>query len=92
MPTVTCLHKVSSGVKESAFLTIKQMLTALLQQAAHVEWDEQLGSKGVPIQVTGQSKGALQDRDQQEPTGRGFAVPALNLRRNSNNESYTHAS
>lgn len=73
--------------KRIPFLTIKQMLTALLQQAADVEWDEELSSKGVPVQVTGQSKGALQDWDQQEPTGRGFPVPALNLRRNSNNES-----
>lgn len=63
------------------------MLTALLEQAAHVEWDEELSSKGVPIEVTGQSKGALQDWDQQETTGGGFAMPTLNLRRNSNNES-----
>lgn len=49
---------------EGVSLTIKQVLTALLEQAAGVEWDEELGSKWIAIQVTGQRKGTLQNRDQ----------------------------
>lgn len=60
------------------------MLTALLQQAAHVEGDEELGSEWVPVEVTGQGKGAFQHWDEQEPTGGGLPVPALNhLKKNS---------
>lgn len=42
-------RKVLQGVKQRTFLTIKQMLTTLLQQAANVEWDEQLSSKWVSV-------------------------------------------
>lgn len=45
-------------------LTVKQVLTALLEQTADVEWDEELGSERIAIQVTGQSKGTFQNRDQ----------------------------
>lgn len=60
-------------------LTIKQVLTALLEQAAGVEWDEELGSKRIAIQVTGQCKGTLQNGDQQKAAGSGFAMPTLDL-------------
>uniref|UniRef100_A0A2D4IWK8 Uncharacterized protein n=1 Tax=Micrurus lemniscatus lemniscatus TaxID=129467 RepID=A0A2D4IWK8_MICLE len=60
------------------------MLTALFQQTAGAERDEKLGSKGVSVQVTGQRKRSLQDGDQQEPTGSGFAMPTLDhLKENS---------
>ena len=60
-------------------LTVKQVLAALLEQAADVEWDEQLGPERVAVQVTGQSKGPLQNRHQQKATGGGLAVPTLDL-------------
>ena len=53
-------------------LTVKQVLAALLEQAADVEWDEQLGPERVAVQVTGQSKGPLQNRHQR---------PSLTLKR-----------
>lgn len=60
-------------------LTVKQVLAALLEQAADVERDEELGPERVAIQVTGQRKGTLQNRHQQKATGRGLAMPTLDL-------------
>lgn len=60
-------------------LTIKQVLAAVLEQTADVERDEELGSKRIAIQVTGQRKGTLQNRDQQKATGGGFPMPTLDL-------------
>lgn len=70
-----CRQNLQRGVS----LTVKQVLTALLQQAADVERDEELGSKWISIQVTGQRKGTLQNRDQQKATGGGFSMPTLDL-------------
>lgn len=55
------------------------MLAALLKQTADVEWDEELGSKRIAVQVTGQCKGTLQNWDQQKATGGGFSMPTLDL-------------
>lgn len=55
------------------------MLAALLEQAADVEWDEELSSKWITIQVTGQRKGTLQNGDQQKAAGSSFSMPALDL-------------
>lgn len=60
-------------------LTVKQVLAAFLEQAADVERDEQLGSKGVAVQVTGQCKRTLQNWDQEEAAGGGLPMPALDL-------------
>ena len=60
-------------------LTVKQVLAALLEQAADVEWDEQLGPERVAVQVTGQSKGPLQNRHQQKATRGSLAMPTLDL-------------
>lgn len=68
-------------------LTIKQVLTALLEQAAGVEWNEELCSKRIAIQVTGQRKGTLQNRDQQKAAGSGFAMPTLDLVESTETES-----
>lgn len=63
-----------------AALTIEQVLAALLEQAAEVERDEELGPQGITIQVTGQSKRTLQNWDQQEATGGSFSMPTLDLK------------
>lgn len=61
------LEKWSDSVRQTlqrgAALTIEQVLAALLEQAAEVERDEELGSQGVAVQVTGQCKRTLQNRD-----------------------------
>lgn len=44
-----------------------------------VERDEELGSERVSVQVGGESKRDLQDRDQQEAAGGGLPVPTLDL-------------
>lgn len=67
------------GTPRGVALTIKQVLAAFLEQTADVERDEELGSKRIAIQVTGQRKGTLQNRDQQEATGGGFSMPTLDL-------------
>ena len=69
-------------------LTVKQVLAALLEQAADVEWDEQLGSERVAVQVTGQSKGPLQNRHQQKATGGGLAMPTLDLVGSTETQSF----
>lgn len=70
-------------------LTIKQVFTAFLEQTADVERDEELGSKRVAIQVTGQRKGTLQNRDQQKATGGGFSMPTLDLVESTKTNSVT---
>lgn len=72
---------------KGSVLTIKQVLTALLEQAAGVEWNEELCSKRIAIQVTGQRKGTLQNRDQQKAAGSGFAMPTLDLVESTETES-----
>lgn len=61
------LEKWSDSVRQTlqrgAALTIEQVLAALLEQAAEVERDEELGPQGVAVQVTGQCKRTLQNRD-----------------------------
>lgn len=64
----------------SSRLTIKQVITALLQQALNVEGDKQLGTERVTIQVRRQSKGHLQHGYEQEATRRCLPVPALHLK------------
>ena len=75
---------LGSGVS----LTVKEVLAALLEQAANVEWDEQLGPERVAVQVTGQSKGPLQNRHQQKATGGGLAVPTLDLVGSTETQSF----
>lgn len=70
-------------------LTIEQMLAAFLEQTADVKWDEELGSKRIAIQVTGQRKGTLQNRDQQKATGGGFSMPTLYLVESTERNSIT---
>lgn len=72
-----------------ACLTVKQVLTALLEQTADVERDEELGPEWVAIQITGQCKGTLQHRHQQKATGGGLAVPTLDLAENTETHSVT---
>lgn len=72
-------HSWRRDPQRGVSLTVKQVLAAFLEQTADVEWDEELRSKRVTIQVTGQRKGTLQNRDQQKATGGGFSMPTLDL-------------
>ncbi|KAG9329766.1 hypothetical protein JZ751_029703, partial [Albula glossodonta] len=56
-------------------LTLKQVVAALSQQTLYVEGNEELSSQWVPVQIRGQSEGHLQNRNQEEPTGRRLPVP-----------------
>lgn len=58
------LEKVHSVPVCFWFKAVEQVLAAVLEQAAEVEWDEELGPQRVAIQVTGQCKRTLQNRDE----------------------------
>ncbi|KAG9342540.1 hypothetical protein JZ751_015919 [Albula glossodonta] len=58
-------------------LTLKQVVAALSQQTLYVEGNEELSSQRVPVQIRGQSEGHLQNRNQEEPTGRRLPVPTF---------------
>lgn len=78
-PTRRGSHSWGRDNQKGVSLTIEQVLAAFFEQAADVEWDEELGAKRIAIQVTGQCKGTLQNGDQQKATGSGFSVPTLDL-------------
>lgn len=50
-------------LQKGVVLTVEQVLTAVLEQAAEVEWDEELGPQRIAVQVTGQCKRTLQNWD-----------------------------
>lgn len=50
-------------LQKGVALTVKQVLAAVLEQAAEVEWDEELSPQRVAIEVTGQCKRTLQNWD-----------------------------
>lgn len=50
-------------LQKGVALTVEQVLAAVLEQAAEVEWDEELSPQRVAIEVTGQCKRTLQNWD-----------------------------
>lgn len=54
---------VRQTLQKGVVLTVEQVLTAVLEQAAEVEWDEELGPQRIAVQVTGQCKRTLQNWD-----------------------------